>query len=68
MRIIVGTSAGVFHDSGKLASGLGEQVTGQLVQYDGTLFAAAGDGVYRSRDAEHSRHGRRAIDAVSQRG
>jgi hypothetical protein len=51
MRIVVGTSAGVFLDSGKLASGLGEQVAHQLVQCDESLFAAAGDGVYRSRDA-----------------
>src|SRR5690349_14686622 len=59
MRIVVGTSAGVFLDSGKRANGLGEQVTRQLVQYDGSLFAAAGDGVYRSRDdgASWSRSG-----------
>jgi hypothetical protein len=62
MRIVVGTSAGVFHDSGKLATGLGEQVTHQLVQYDGSLFAAAGDGVYRSRDAGAS-WSRSGVDA-----
>ena len=62
MRIVVGTSAGVFRDSGKLASGLGEQVTRQLVQFDGTLFAAAGDGVYRSRDAGTS-WSRAGVDA-----
>jgi hypothetical protein len=52
MHIVVGTSAGVFlAGSGKRASGLGEQITHQVVQLDGSLFAAAGDGVYRSRDA-----------------
>jgi hypothetical protein len=50
MRLVVGTSGGIFVDSGKRASGLGEQITHQLVQHDGSLFAAAGDGVYRSRD------------------
>jgi hypothetical protein len=50
MHIVVGTTGGVFLESGKPASGLGEQITHQFAQHDGTLFAAAGDGVYRSRD------------------
>jgi len=51
MHIVVGTSAGVFLGSGKPADGLGEKIIHQVVQLDGSLFAAAGDGVYRSRDS-----------------
>jgi photosystem II stability/assembly factor-like uncharacterized protein len=51
MHLVVGTSGGVFLESGRRASGLGEQMTHQLVQDDSSLYAAAGDGVYRSRDS-----------------
>jgi hypothetical protein len=51
MRIVVGTSAGVFlADSGKATQGIGDRTTRQIVRLDGQLLAAASDGVYRSAD------------------
>jgi BNR/Asp-box repeat protein len=50
MRVVVGTSGGVFLTDGRQASGLGPKMTRQLAQFDGSLLAAAADGVYRSSD------------------
>lgn len=55
MDLVVGTSAGVFCGADvRQASGIGERVVRHVIHVDGTLLAAASDGVYRSSDAGRS--------------
>jgi hypothetical protein len=55
MRVVVGTSSGVFvTEGGRQAEGIGSQITRQIVTCDGALLAAAADGVYRSTDRGES--------------
>jgi photosystem II stability/assembly factor-like uncharacterized protein len=61
MEVIVGTSAGVFFGAER-ATGLDERVVRQIIQVDGSLLAAASDGVYRSRDGGR-RWNRLGVDA-----